>query len=111
MKENDCYQFNLFSEEIRSSGLIKLRADAVKSTRRINSNKIKKREKEVAKISIKEILTKKKIILIVSSSGQSLMEEACPLCGLLSEKPGNASRKKDFRFPTKEQTGFQIEKG
>lgn len=28
----------------------------------------------------------------------------------LSEKPGNASRKKDFRFPTKEQTGFQIEK-
>lgn len=38
------------------------------------------------------------------------MEEACRLCGLLSEKPGNASRKKDFRFPTKEQTGFQIEK-
>lgn len=37
--------------------------------------------------------------------------EACRLCGLLSEKkPGNASRKKDFRFPTKEQTGFQIEK-
>lgn len=38
------------------------------------------------------------------------MHEACLLCGLLCEKPGNASRKKDFRFPTKEQTGFQIEK-
>lgn len=38
------------------------------------------------------------------------MQEACRLCGLFSEKPGNASRKKDFRFPTKEQTGFQIEK-
>lgn len=39
------------------------------------------------------------------------MEEALSLRGLLSPtKPGNASRKKDFRFPTKEQTGFQIEK-
>lgn len=39
------------------------------------------------------------------------MEEALSLRGLLSpQKPGNASRKKDFRFPTKEQTGFQIEK-
>lgn len=49
-------------------------------------------------------------ILIGSSSSRSVMQEACRLCGLLSGKPGNASRKKDFRFPTKEQTGFQIEK-
>lgn len=27
----------------------------------------------------------------------------------LREAAGNASRKKDFRFPTKEQRGFQIE--
>lgn len=50
-------------------------------------------------------------ILIASSSSACLVEEALSLRGLLSpQKPGNASRKKDFRFPTKEQTGFQIEK-
>lgn len=38
------------------------------------------------------------------------MEEVLSLRGLSPQKPGNASRKKDFRFPTKEQTGFQIEK-
>lgn len=32
-------------------------------------------------------------------------------CGPVCEEPGNASRKEDFRFPTKEQTGFQSEKG
>ena len=37
------------------------------------------------------------------------MPAARRLRALLSQEPGNASRKKDFRFPTKEQTGFQIE--
>lgn len=49
-------------------------------------------------------------ILIVSPSCRSLKHEACRLRGLLLAKSGNASRKKDFRFPTKEQTSFQIEK-
>lgn len=50
-------------------------------------------------------------ILIASSCCPGLVEEALSLRGpLSSQEPGNASRKKDFRFPTKEQTGFQIEK-
>lgn len=42
MKENDFYLFYLFSEETSHSGLIKPRGDAVKSTRRIDSDKIRR---------------------------------------------------------------------